>query len=142
MRIYNKKYLEQKRKDLRNKSTAAEIILWNHLKRKQLNGRKFRRQHSISDYIVDFYCPEERLVIELDGDFHFDEEIKQYDEERTAYLNKLDIKVLRFENIEILLNLEYSLNKIVKEFKANLIKKSPPQLRRGGPKGRGGGNPD
>lgn len=122
MRIYNKKYLEQKRKELRNKSTAAEIILWNHLKKRQLNGRKFRRQHSISDYIVDFYCPEERLVIELDGDFHFDEEINKYDEERTAYLNKLDIKVLRFENNEILYNLEYSLNKIVKEFKSNLNK--------------------
>lgn len=142
MRIYNKKYLEQRRKELRNKSTAAEIILWNHIKKKQLNGRKFRRQHSINDYIVDFYCPEERLVIELDGDFHFVEEINKYDEERTAYLNELDIKVLRFENNEILFNLEYSLNKIVKYFKTNLNKNSPPQMRRGGPKGRGGGNPD
>jgi very-short-patch-repair endonuclease len=142
MRIYNKKYLEQKRKELRNKSTAAEIILWNHLKKKQLNGRKFRRQNSISDYIVDFYCPEERLVIELDGDLHFDEEINKYDEERTVYLNELDIKVLRFENNEILYNLKYSLNKIVKEFKSNLNKKSPPQMRRGGPKRRGGGNLD
>jgi very-short-patch-repair endonuclease len=142
MKIYNKKYLEQKRKELRNKSTPAEIIIWNHLKKKQLNGRKFRRQHSIGDYIVDFYCPEERLAIELDGDFHFDEAMKKYDEERTTYLNKLNINVLRFENNEILFNLDYSLNKIIAEFKINLNLKSPPQMRRGGPKRRGGEKPD
>jgi very-short-patch-repair endonuclease len=117
MKIYNKKYLEQKRKDLRNQSTLAEVILWKHLKKKQLRERKFRRQHSIGDYIVDFYCPAERIAIELDGDLHFDEEIKKYDEERTKYLSELNIRVLRFENNEILFNLESSLNKIVAEFK-------------------------
>ena len=119
MKIYNKKYLEQKRKDLRNQSTLAEVILWKHLKKKQLSERKFRRQHSIGDYIVDFYCPAERIAIELDGDLHFDEEIKKYDEERTKYLSELNIRVLRFENNEILFNLESSLNKIVEEFKSN-----------------------
>ena len=119
MKIYNKKYLEQKRKDLRNQSTLAEVILWKHLKKEQLSERKFRRQHSIGDYIVDFYCPAERIAIELDGDLHFDEEIKKYDEERTKYLSELNIRVLRFENNEILFNLESSLNKIVEEFKSN-----------------------
>ena len=68
---------------------------------------------------MDFYCPAERIAIELDGDLHFDEEIKKYDEERTKYLSELNIRVLRFENNEILFNLESSLNKIVEEFKYN-----------------------
>ena len=71
------------------------------MKQKQLNGRKFRRQHSIGNYIVDFYCPEERLVVELDGEPHFDKETKKYDIARILYLNELNIKVIRFENVEI-----------------------------------------
>jgi very-short-patch-repair endonuclease len=140
MKIHNKKELEEIRKKLRSDSTFAEIFLWKHLKQKQLNGRKFRRQHSIGNYIVDFYCPDERLVIELDGEPHFDEEIKIYDEKRTKYLNGLNVKVIRFENVEILYNLENVLNKITSEFESNknVNKKSPPQMRRGGPKGRGG----
>ncbi len=98
MKIYNKKYLENKRKKLRNNSTPAEVFLWKHLKQKQISNKKFRRQQSIGNYIVDFYCPEERLVIELDGEVHFEEETMKYDEERSKYLNELNIKVLRFEN--------------------------------------------
>ena len=108
------------------------------MKQKQLNGRKFRRQHSIGNYIVDFYCPEERLVVELDGEPHFDKKTKKYDIVRTLYLNELNIKVIRFENLEILHALENVLNKISSEFYNNKNKKSPPQMRRGGPKGRGG----
>ena len=138
MKIHNKKELEYRRKKLRNDSTLAEIFLWKHLKQKQLNGRKFRRQHSIGNYIVDFYCPEERLVVELDGEPHFDKETKKYDKARTLYLNGLNIEVLRFENVEILHALENVLNKISSAFSSDKIKKSPPQMRRGGPKGRGG----
>ena len=128
MKIYNKKYLENKRKKLRNNSTPAEVFLWKHLKQKQISGKKFRRQHSIGNYIVDFYCPEERLVIELDGEVHFEEETMKYDEERSKYLNELNIKVLRFENQQILNNLESVLNKIssVINKDENLNKKSPP----------------
>ena len=138
MKIHNKKELEYRRKKLRNDSTLAEIFLWKHLKQKQLNGRKFRRQHSIGNYIVDFYCPEERLVVELDGEPHFDKETKKYDKARTLYLNGLNIRVIRFENVGILHDLENVLNKISSEFYNNKNKKSPPQMRRGGPKGRGG----
>ncbi|MCW8813757.1 MAG: endonuclease domain-containing protein [Ignavibacteriaceae bacterium] len=116
MKIHNKKELEYRRKKLRNDSTLAEIFLWKHLKQKQLNGRKFRRQHSIGNYIVDFYCPEERLVVELNGEPHFDKETKKYDKARTLYLNGLNIKVIRFENVEILRALENVLNKISSEF--------------------------
>jgi len=116
MRVFNRKYLKYKRKHLRNNSTEAEILLWTYLKGKQLKGRKFRRQQSIGNYIVDFYCPEEKLVVELDGDFHFDEEIKKYDAGRTEYINNFGIKLIRFENQEVLYNLETVLESIEKEF--------------------------
>lgn len=117
MRVFNRKYLKSKRKHLRNNSTEAEILLWTYLKGKQLNGRKFRRQQSIGNYIVDFYCPTEKLAIELDGDFHFDEEVKKYDEKRTEFINNFGIKLIRFENQEVLYNLETVLKSIEKEFK-------------------------
>ena len=115
MRIFNRKYLMQKRKHLRNNSTGAEILLWAYLKQSKIKGIKFRRQQSIGNYIVDFYCPEKKLAIELDGDFHFDEEVQIYDQERTNFINKLGIKVLRFENQEVLYNLENVLKSIADE---------------------------
>ena len=70
-KIHNRKYLEKFRKKLRSNLTPAEAVLWSSLQRKQLEGRKFRRQHSIGNYIADFYCPSERIVVELDGAGHF-----------------------------------------------------------------------
>jgi len=72
--------------------------LWNILKSKQLDGRKFRRQHSIGNYIVDFYCPSEKIIIELDGDPHGDYIQIQKDEIRDKYLEYLGFTVIRFEN--------------------------------------------
>lgn len=117
MRIFNRKHLIQKRKDLRNNPTQAEAFLWGYLKGSQLDGRKFRRQASIKSFIVDFYCPEEKLVIELDGDFHFDEETKKYDQKRTRKIECEGLKVIRFENQEVLLNLDKVLKEIKKNFK-------------------------
>jgi very-short-patch-repair endonuclease len=68
--LFNRKSLKFFRSSLRNKSTSAEAELWNILKSKKLNARKFRRQHSIGNYIVDFFCASEKLVIELDGNPH------------------------------------------------------------------------
>ena len=68
--LFSRKSLKFFRLSLRNKSTSAESVLWNILKSKKLNARKFRRQHSIGNYIVDFYCASEKLVIELDGNPH------------------------------------------------------------------------
>ncbi|HEY6438183.1 MAG TPA: DUF559 domain-containing protein [Ignavibacteriaceae bacterium] len=83
MKTFNRKNLKEKRKHLRNNPTQAEAFLWGYLKNSKLEERKFRRQSSIKNYIVDFYCPEENLVIELDGDFHFDEkQLKMTKEER------------------------------------------------------------
>ena len=68
--LFNRKGLKSYRSSLRNRSTSAEAELWDILKSKNLDGRKFRRQHSIGNYIVDFCCPSEKLIIELDGDPH------------------------------------------------------------------------
>lgn len=81
--------------------TPAESRLWDFLKSKQLEGRKFRRQTSIDFFIVDFYCFSEKLAIELDGKHHEIEEIKKQDEERTKILNAYGIKVIRFKNEEV-----------------------------------------
>ena len=99
--IHNKKQLEDQRKHLRKNLTSAEATLWTLLKGKQLEGRKFRRQHSVGYYVLDFYCPSEKLTIELDGQHHFTEDGMKHDEERTKYINSLNIRVIRFENEEV-----------------------------------------
>jgi very-short-patch-repair endonuclease len=112
--IHNRIELKPFRKSLRNNSTLAETILWKHIKGRQLNGRKFRRQHSVGFYILDFYCTEEKLAIELDGAPHYTPEGMARDEKRTQYLNTLNIKVLRFENNLILNNTAFVLAEIKK----------------------------
>lgn len=116
-KIHNRKYLEKFRKELRNNLTPAEAVLWSSLQRKQLDGRKFRRQHSIGNYITDFYCPSEKIAIELDGADHFTPEGSEADETRSSYLQELDIKVLRYENRDIYYNLEAVLEDIKTNFK-------------------------
>ena len=89
------------RRELRNKPTPAEQLLWNELKWKKLKGYKFRRQHSVGNYILDFYCAEYMLAIELDGAHHLEKEEVIYDNARTEFLNELNIKVIRFRNFEV-----------------------------------------
>ena len=96
--LHNRKYLKPIRKYLRNNSTSAEATLWNMLKNKQVGGYKFRRQHSIGKYIVDFYCPALQLVIELDGEPHADLFNIQRDMKRDEIINQQGITVLRYEN--------------------------------------------
>jgi very-short-patch-repair endonuclease len=92
--------------------TPAEIRLWQALKHRQLDGLKFRRQPSIGPFIADFYCPAAKLVIELDGSVHDSEAAQQQDAERTAYLVSLGLRVVRFENREVMGNLEGVLGEI------------------------------
>ena len=115
--IHNRKESKGRRKSLRRTLTAAEATLWALLKGKKLDGRKFRRQPSVGKYILDFYCPSERLAIELDGEQHFTEEGLAYDEKRTDFLNQLQILVLRFENVEIFQSPEEVLAEIRKHFR-------------------------
>ena len=96
--LHNRKYLKTIRKSLRNNSTAAEATLWKMLQKSQVGGYKFRRQHSIGNFIVDFYCPTLLLAIELDGEPHANLVNIQIDAERDDFLNKHDITVFRYEN--------------------------------------------
>ena len=84
----------------------AEQILWQYLKGKQLSGYKFRRQYSVGAFIVDFYCIEAKLAIELDGDSHFEEGVAGYDQKRQRFIENLGIRVLRFTNHEIYFDLD------------------------------------
>jgi very-short-patch-repair endonuclease len=96
--IRNLPYLKSYRSKLRHQLTPAEATLWKSLKNSQLDGRKFRRQHSVGNYILDFFCPAERLGIELDGEVHNSDRAVVYDHQRKLFLAAQGIKVLRFEN--------------------------------------------
>jgi very-short-patch-repair endonuclease len=110
--IYNTTKSAIYRKKLRKSLTPAEAVLWKCLQRSQILGKKFRRQFSIGRYIVDFYCPECRLAIELDGQGHFAVNADLYEVERTKYLDSCGIRVLRFENNVVFNNLEAVLDAI------------------------------
>ena len=86
------------RKELRNNGTPAEGRMWLMLKNRQIKGKKFRRQFSVGNFVLDFYCAELKLAVELDGAPHFTSVGVQYDEEREKYLLSQGIKVLRYEN--------------------------------------------
>src|SRR6266480_5846198 len=96
--LFNATKTKRTRKNLRQSSTAAEAVLWTYLQKRKLLGKKFRRQSSVGPYIVDFYCAECRLVVELDGAPHFGAAAGEYDEQRTEYLEKAGLTVIRFEN--------------------------------------------
>ncbi len=113
----NLPYLKGRRIDLRKNMTEAELVLWEVLKEKKLCGRKFRRQHSICNYIADFYCSSEKLIIELDGQHHYTPEGIEKDMERDTHLSLMDKKILRFENKEVLNNLTEVLKQIKAQFK-------------------------
>ena len=97
--------------------TSAEAFLWNVLKEKKFESRKFRRQYSIKKYIVDFYCARERIIIELDGEVHLNAYSEEKDRRREEILNEMGFKVLRFENKMVFENLESVLQEIKENFK-------------------------
>jgi very-short-patch-repair endonuclease len=100
------------RRDLRNNATPEEDALWQRLRSSKL-GFKFRRQHSIRNFIVDFYCPIKKLAVELDGEQHLDN--KEYDRERNDFLESLGIRTIRFWNSEVSKEIEIVVEKIRKE---------------------------
>ena len=108
----NEETQKERRKLLRNNSTMAEVKLWNELKGRKAGGLKFRRQQGVGTYILDFYCPELKLGVELDGNSH---EMKQeYDKERTLFLNSQGIEVLRFTNVQVLSHVTSVVNEILR----------------------------
>src|SRR3989338_11445231 len=113
--VHNNKILEGRRKELRKNQTKAEEMLWWYLRGQKL-GVKFKRQHSIGGYILDFYCPEKKLIIELDGEIHNTKEAKEYDAVRDKYFKELGYKVLRFKNRELENDTEKVLDRIKSYF--------------------------
>lgn len=121
--IFNKKENKKRRQHLRKNMTKAEIFLWSRIKMKQLNGFKFRRQFGINNYIVDFYCPELKLAIEIDGDVHgYDSQIVS-DKQRQRDIEALGIKVLRYTNNDIIQNIHSVLQDILSTTPAPLLRK-------------------
>ena len=118
MPIHNRPSLKLRRRALRGALTPAEARLWRHLQRSQLGSKKFRRQHSVGKFILDFYCPAEKLAIELDGAAHDHEAAQVAGVIRDRYLGSLGITVLRFENREVMENLEGVLLQIKGRFRA------------------------
>jgi very-short-patch-repair endonuclease len=114
--IHNLHSSNDRRRQLRQSLTAAEALLWLNLKRSKLDGKKFRRQHSVGPYIVDFFCPECRLAVELDGDGHMTESGAEWDVKRTDFLKRFNVRVIRFENREVFENIEGVLEEIRRNF--------------------------
>ena len=104
------------RKNLRNNGTPAEAELWKHISNRKLAGRKFRRQHSVGCFILDFYYPSEKLAIELDGEDHYWKEGIDKDLKKELFLQEYSIRVLRFENKWVFQDLEHVLKTISAAF--------------------------
>ncbi len=115
---YNKK-LQPLARELRKNMTDAEKLFWSRTKRKQISGFQFYRQKIIEGYIVDFYCPTAKLVIEIDGGQHYSEKEQRNDEVRDQRLASLGLKVLRFSNLEVLQNIEGVLEQVYYNLKSS-----------------------
>jgi very-short-patch-repair endonuclease len=100
---YNPRLKERARK-LRNNSTLAEILLWNQLKRGKMLGYDFHRQKPIDEFVVDFFCPRLSLIIEIDGESHIGKEIE--DSRRQERLESFNLKVLRFDDMDVKKNMD------------------------------------
>lgn len=106
-----------KARHLRKNQTKAEALLWHELKNRKLAGFKFRRQYPTLNFILDFFCAEKLLCIELDGSHHEEKDISEYDNFRTLNLNTLGIKVLRFSNNDVFNDLDQVIKEISKHLK-------------------------
>ena len=113
--FFNREDEKPKRRELRNSMPRAEVVLWSRLKGRQLLGCKFRRQYGVGAFVIDFYSPEIKLGIELDGDSHFEEGRREYDQRRQAFIEAFGIRMIRFVNGEIYENLDGVVEAIARE---------------------------
>lgn len=109
--------MKQKARTLRKNMTDAELLLWRHLRNRELGGFKFRRQKPIGPFIVDFVCPEKHIVVEVDGGQHASQ--SEADEERSKYLAGKGFRILRFWNNEVLNETESVLSFILEVLSGN-----------------------
>jgi adenine-specific DNA-methyltransferase len=138
-----KRHNVDRARGLRRSMTDVEQLLWRHLRNRHLSGWKFRRQHEVGRYIVDFVCTETMLVVELDGGQHAEQ--TDYDEHRTQYLQSMGYRVLRFWNNDVLANIESVLEVILDAVASPAPHPSPLSHKGtsfGRPPGRGPGMPE
>ncbi len=109
---FNDSEFKERRRELRRTQTEAEKVLWQKLRNRQMNGLKFFRQYSVGAYILDFYCPQVRYGIELDGAQHTEQVNVSYDMERSNQLGGLNINVVRFWNHDVLNQLDKVMSEI------------------------------
>ena len=100
----------ERARELRREGTPAEDVLWEFLRARRLSGHKFRRQHPLGPFIVDFCCPSSYLIVELDGDIHEDQ--RDRDQSRSRHLEAFGYQVLRFNNLDVVNRIDYVLEEI------------------------------
>lgn len=100
--LYNDPQRKERRQELRRHATPTEYYFWSFLCHSQVKGLKFRRQFGVGPFVIDFYCSELRLALELDGETHESSEAREYDAERTKFLESQNIEVVRFQNSDVL----------------------------------------
>ena len=105
-RLFNLSAQTERRRELRKSLAPAEALLWTRLRNKQVHGYKFRRQYGIGSYVVDFYCPELKLALEIDGRSHLGEEAADRDLARQAWIEQFGIHFLRFSDTEVLRSID------------------------------------
>ena len=137
---FNYGKLKERARELRQNQTPAEEMMWGLVRNRQVADLKFRRQHQIGPYIVDFYCNELRLIVELDGGYHFEPAQIEKDKKREADLRSLDFQILRFENKEFMDDPISVLEQIAShKSNSNTAKIDDPTTQSLSPQGRGGG---
>ena len=123
--IYNNSLFKERRRALRANPTDAEQVVWAHIRNRQIEQCRFRRQYSVGPYILDFYCPTIRLAIELDGKQHEEQESALYDSEREKYLMDLDIKTIRYQNGDVMKNTK----NVIENIRTHINQISPLMVR-------------
>ena len=128
-RIYNRKAQTPMRRKLRSESPKAERLLWWRLRGRQLDGLKFRRQYGVGEYVIDFFCPNARLAVEVDGESHFAPRAESQDAKRQAFIESSGIRVLRFTNPQVYDGLDAVVDEIWRVARERVaeFEKNPPQ---------------
>ncbi|MBW3539830.1 MAG: endonuclease domain-containing protein [Planctomycetes bacterium] len=128
---YNRRDQKAKRRELRDAMPPAEVLLWSKLKNRQLNSHRFRRQHSIGPYVLDFYCPRLKLAVELDGESHYLEGAMSRDDRRDAFIAGFAIRIVRILNSEVYENLDVVWDGLLRETERRVVESDGGMLNGG-----------
>jgi len=123
--VYNRQEQLARRRHLRKNMARAEVLLWCRLRGRQVDGLKFRRQYGVGSYVVDFYCPESKLAIEVDGDSHFGDGAELRDERRQSYIESQGIAFVRCTNGDFYESLDGVVERIHEIARRRILNKTP-----------------